>query len=77
MDKKIKTWQNKILTKLILLVGFVSPITLASCYGPAPAGYQGGIYDEDTTCEAGLDDSLMVVSDTLDTSVQEDAVEAL
>ncbi|MBQ6965618.1 MAG: hypothetical protein IJP82_08030 [Bacteroidaceae bacterium] len=66
MKIKLNRWQNWCLTKLLTVMGFAAPITLASCYGPVPTNYtpdEEGLIDS-AYYEEETDSTLVLVEDT-------------
>lgn len=64
MKEKLNCIGKKILSKMLVLLGFSTTFVFMACYGPAPQGYQAVEFD---------DDAAMV--DTVDTDSTEIAVD--
>jgi hypothetical protein len=64
MKEKLNCIGKKILSKLLVLLGFSTTFVFMACYGPAPKGYQAVDFDEDSTVVDSLDtDSIVVEAD--------------
>lgn len=64
MKEKLNCIGKKILSKLLVLLGFSTTFVFMACYGPAPKGYQAVDFDEDSTMVDSLDtDSIVVEAD--------------
>ena len=64
MKEKLNCIGKKILSKLLVLLGFSTTFVFMACYGPAPKGYQAVDFDEDSTLVDSLEtDSIVVEAD--------------